>query len=293
MSNFILSCSSTVDLSKDYLEKRGIRYICFPYEIDGKDFKDDLGTTIPFHKFYDMIREGSDTKTSQINISEYLAYFEKLLGEGKDILHLDFSSGLSGSVNSAVNAANMLAEKYPDRKVVVIDSLCASSGHGLFVDKAADLRDEGMEFDELARWLEENKLHLNHWFFSTTLKYYIKGGRVSKPAGYIGEVLGICPLLHVDWAGKLVPMEKIRSKKKVKKRIVEKMIEHAYDGLNYSDKCFVSNSDCYEDAKEVADLIESTFPNLKGNVQIFDIGTIIGSHAGPGTVAVFFWGKDR
>ena len=114
MSNFILSCSSTVDLSKDYLEKRDIRYICFPYEIDGKDFKDDLGTTIPFHKFYDMIREGSDTKTSQINISEYLAYFEKLLGEGKDILHLDFSSGLSGSVNSAVNAANMLAEKYPD-----------------------------------------------------------------------------------------------------------------------------------------------------------------------------------
>lgn len=293
MASFVLSSETTVDLPKEQLESRNIPYICYHFELDGRNYLDDLGISMPYPVFYQAVRDGADAKTSQINISEYIAFFEPFLQEGKDVLHIAFSSGLSGSANSAANAAMMLMEKYPERRVNVVDSLCASAGFGLFVDKAADLRDEGMGLEQLTQWLEDNKCHLNHWFFSTTLKYYIKGGRVSKPAGYIGEVLGICPLLHVDWAGKLIPMEKVRSKKKVKKRIIERMIENAFDGLEYSDKVFISHSDCYEDARDVADAVEALFPNIKGKVQISDIGTVIGAHSGPGTVALFFWGQDR
>ena len=293
MADYILSCCSTVDLSRDHLKKRDIRYACYSFELDGVSYPDDLGVTISYEKFYKAMENGSNTKTSQINISEYITYFEKLLKEGKDILHIAFSSGLSGSYNSAINAVDLIKDKYPGRRVIVIDSLAASSGYGLLVDKAADLRDKGMSIDDLAKWVEDNKLKLHHWFFSTTLKYYIKGGRVSKPAGFVGEILGICPLLNVSNEGKLVAREKIRSKKKVKEAIVNKMIEHAQNGEKYSEKCFISNSWCHEDAVDVAKAVEKAFPNMKGKVLINDIGTVIGSHAGPGTVALFFWGDER
>lgn len=293
MADYILSCCSTADLSRDHLKKRDVSYACFSFELDGVSYPDDLGVTISFEKFYKAMENGSNTKTSQINISEYITYFEKLLTKEKNILHISFSSGLSGSYNSAVNAAELLKEKHPDCRIVVIDSLAASSGYGLLVDKAADLRDKGMSMDDLAQWVEDHKLNVHHWFFSTTLKYYIKGGRVSKPAGFVGEILGICPLLNVSNEGKLVAREKIRSKKKVKEAIVKKMIEYAQDGPQYAEKCFISNSACYEDAMDVAKAVEKAFPHMKGKVLINDIGTVIGSHAGPGTVALFFWGSER
>lgn len=293
MSEYILSCCSTADLSKEHFESRDIKYICFHYELDGKQYPDDLGQSMPIAQFYEAMANGADTRTSQINVTEYLDYFEGFLKEGKDILHISFSSGLSGSYNSAVAASSLILEKYPERKIIVIDSLCASSGYGLLMDKAADLRDEGMDMETLGKWIEENKLNLNHWFFSTDLTFYIKGGRVSKTAGSIATVLGICPLLDVDEEGHLIPRAKIRTKKKVKQAIVDRMRELALGGTDYSEKCYISHSACLEDAEDVAQAVEAEFKSLNGNVLINDIGTTIGSHTGPGTVALFFWGKTR
>lgn len=291
--SYILSCCSTADLTKEHFENRGIHYVCFHYELDGVSYPDDLGQSMSFDEFYQRMVDGAETKTAQVNIQEYLEYFIPFLEQGKDILHLTLSSGISGSYNSAVNAANIARERYPERKIYIVDSLAASSGFGLIMDKLADLRDEGMDIDALHTWTQENVLKMHHWFFSTDLTFFIKGGRVSKTAGFVGTVLGICPLLNIDAEGRLIPREKIRSKKRVIAEIVKKMEQTAENGLDYSGKCYISNSACYEDARAVADLIESKFPKLNGKVEIFSVGTTIGSHTGPGTVALFYWGEGR
>lgn len=293
MANYVLSCCSTADLSKEHFENRDIHYICFHYKLDGVDHPDDLGQTIPFEEFYKKMDEGADTVTSQVNVSEYVEYFSQFLEEGKDILHVSLSTGISGTYNSAINAALIARERYPERKIYIVDSLGASSGYGLLMDKLADLRDSGMSIEEVRDWTEEHKLNLHHWFFSTDLKFYIKGGRISKTAGAIGTILGICPLLNMDNEGRLIPRAKIRSKRKVIQEIVKRMEENADDGLDYSGKCYISQSACVEDAKEVARLVEERFPKLCGKVEINYVGTTIGSHTGPGTVALFFWGKKR
>ena len=293
MSEYILSCCSTADLTKERFNKRDIRYACFHFELDGKDYLDDLGVSLPLETMYRKMVEGASTKTSQISIGEYEKHFEEILKSGKDILHLCLSSGISGTYNSACIARDELMEKYPDRKLYIVDSLAASSGFGLIMETLADMRDSGIGIDELHDWIEENKLNLQHWFFSTDLTFYIRGGRISKASGFIGTVLNICPLLNVDYEGRLIPREKIRTKKKVITRIVEQMEKHAKDGLDYSGKCFISQSACMEDANAVAELIEERFPKLNGKVEIFPIGATIGSHTGPGTVALFFWGDKR
>ncbi len=293
LSKFILSCCSTADLSKEHFEARDISYICFHYELDGVQYPDDLGQSMPFDQFYQAMVDGADTKTSQVNADEYEAYFRKFLEEGHDILHLTLSSGISSTLNSAMIAKNTLQEEYPDRKIYVVDSLGASSGYGLLMDQLADLRDSGKSIDKVFQYAEENRLKLNHWFFSTDLTFYIKGGRVSKTAGTVGNLLNICPLLNMDNLGRLIPRYKIRTKKKVIAAIVEKMKEYADQGVNYPGKCYISQSACYEDARAVADLVEKAFPHLNGRVEINSIGTVIGSHTGPGTVALFFWGKER
>ena len=293
MANYVLSCCSTADLTKEHFESRDIHYICFHYKLNGEDHPDDLGQTIPFEKFYKAMDDGAETSTSQVNVSEYVEYFSKFLEEGKDILHVSLSTGISGTYNSAVNAALIAKERYPERKIYVVDSLGASSGYGLLMDKLADLRDSGMEIDELHSWAEEHKLELNHWFFSTDLKFYIKGGRISKTAGTIGTILGICPLLNMDNEGRLIPRAKIRTKRKAIQEIVKRMEENAEGGLDYSGKCYISQSACLDSAEEVARLVEERFPKLCGKVEINYVGTTIGSHTGPGTVALFFWGKER
>lgn len=293
MNDYIISCCSTADLSKEHFEQRSIHYICFHYELDGKQYSDDLGQSISFDDFYTAMQNGADTRTSQINAEEFEEYFEPFLKTGKDILHLCLSSGITGVVNSANIAKDNLLERYPDRKIYIVDSLAASSGFGLLMDKVADLRDEGMDIDTLHKWVEENKIKLQHWFFSTDLTFYVKGGRVSKTSGFVGNMLNICPLLHVDGEGKLIPKYKIRTKKKVIEAIVEQMKTYADNRMEYADKCYISNSFCYDDARAVADLVEKNFPNLKEKVLINNIGTTIGSHTGPGTVALFFWGDKR
>ncbi|HJC50494.1 MAG TPA: DegV family protein [Candidatus Anaerostipes avistercoris] len=293
MSQYVISCCSTADLTKEHFEKRDISYICFHFELDGTQYQDDLGESIPFDEFYQKMTDGAETRTSQVNAEEFKEYFEKFLKEGKDILHVCLSSGISGVMNSAVIAKEELEEKYPDRKIYIVDSLGASSGYGLLMDQLADLRDQGKNIEEVYRWAEEHRLELHHWFFSTDLTFFIKGGRISKTAGFVGGVLGICPLLNMGEDGTLVPRQNIRTKRKVIRAIVDKMEENARGGLDYSGKCYISQSACEEDAKAVAALVEKRFPKLNGRVEINHIGTTIGSHTGPGTVALFFWGKSR
>ena len=280
-------------MSKEHFEKIDVHYCCFHYEMDGVQYLDDLGQSMDFDVFYQRMTDGAMTKTSQINADEYEEYFTQFLSQGKDIIHLTLSSGISGTFNSANLAKALLEDKYPDRKIYVIDSLAASSGYGLLVDHLAAMRDSGATIDELAAWVEEHKLNLNHWFFSSDLTFFIRGGRISKAAGAVGTVLNICPLMNVDFEGRLIPRYKIRTKKKVIQAIVDKMAEQAEGGTDYSGKCFISHSACEEDAKAVAALVEERFPNLNGRVLINSIGTTIGSHTGPGTVALFFWGQKR
>lgn len=293
MLSYILTCCSTADMPREFFEDRKIPFITFHYILDGVEYPDDLGQTMDFEEFYKRVGAGSMPTTSQVNANQYMEFFEPYLSKGKDILHISFSSGLSGSYNSCLIARQELLEKYPDRKIVVVDSLAASSGYGLLVDMACDLRDESRDMDEIYNFLEANKLNLNHWFFSTDLSHYKRGGRVSAASAAIGGLLNICPLLNVDNNGKLVTRKKVRGKKQVIKETLKKMEEHARDGLNYSGKCFISNSATYEDARALADLIEERFANLDGKVMINSIGTVIGSHTGPGTVALFFVGDKR
>lgn len=293
MPNYILSATSTADLSKEHFEERDIHYLCFHYNIGGQDCLDDLGQSIAFDEFYDRMEKGEMTKTSQPATGDYVEYFTSLLKQGKDILHVSLSSGLSGDLNSATLAAQMLKEQFPERRIVVIDSLGASSGYGLLMDAMADRRDEGMDLDDLAAWAIEHRLELHHWFFSTDLKYYVRGGRISKASGFIGGMLHICPLLNMNDEGKLIAREKCRPEKKAIARIVEMMKEHAQGGLDYSGKVYLSMSRCPELSTPVVEAIEKTFPRMKGKVLVNSIGTTIGSHTGPGTVALFFWGDKR
>lgn len=293
MEDFILTCCSTTDMYADYFHKRDIPYAYFHYMIDGKTYDDDYGKSMPVDRFYQLIKEGAAPTTSQVNAEEFMHLWKPYLEKGKAILHLTLSSGISGVYNSAKIAEQMANEEYPNAKVIVIDSLCASSGYGMLVDYVADLRDTGVSIDQAAEWVETNKLNIHHWFFSTDLSSYVRGGRISKPEARLGSLLKVCPLLNMDDEGRLIPREKVRTKRRVIQAMFEKMQAFAQDGAEYDGKCFLSNSACLEDAQAVVDLIEAYFPKLKGKVLINNIGTVIGSHTGPGTVALFFMGNKR
>lgn len=293
MADFCLSCCSTVDLDLERMKQRDLRYVCFHYMLDGVEYPDDMGVTLPVEELFRRMSEGAETKTAQISVEAYRTHFESMLKEGRDVLHVTLSTGLTGTYNSACIAREELVEKYPERKIYVVDSLGASSGYGLIMETLADLRDAGKTIDELYHWVETNKLRMHHWFFSTDLSFYVRGGRISKAAGLVGTMLNVCPLLNMDKDGRLIPREKIRGKRRVLKRIVEQMVAHAQQGLDYSGKCFICHSVCIEDAQTVAAMVEERFPKLRGNVEIFSIGATIGSHTGPGTMALFFWGDQR
>lgn len=293
MSDYVISCCSTADLTQERYDERDIHYLLFNFELDGRQYKDDLGASIPFKEFYKAMEEGQMTKTSQPNATDYDEYFRGFLKEGKDVIHLVLSSGISGAINSAKISEENMREEFPDRKIYIVDSLAASGGFGLLMNKLADLRDSGMGIDELYNWVEEHKLEANHWFFPTDLTYLVRGGRVSKASGFFGNMLNICPLLNVDYEGRLIPRAKIRTKKKVIQATADKMLELANNGADYDEDCFINHSDCIEDANALADAIVERMPKLKDKIVINYIGTTIGSHTGPGTVALFFWGKKR
>ena len=293
MPSYVLSCCSTADVTREWLESHDIVYLYFNYFLNGELCKDDFGATNPPAQLYAKMLAGADAKTSLISAGDYVDHFEKYLGQGLDVLHVTLSSGISGTYGSACTARDELAKKYPDRKIYVVDSLAASSGYGLLMERLAELRDGGMGIDELAAWAEEHRHEVQHWFFSSDLTFFVRGGRISKAAGVMGGMLKICPVMDVEPDGSLGVKEKIRTKGKAIARVVQKMEELAEGGLDYSGKCFISHSDCLEDAQEVARRIEEKFPKLDGPVQIFPIGATIGVHTGPGTVTLFFWGQRR
>ena len=293
MPDYIITCCSTADLPYEYFLKRNIPFVCFHFNMDGIEYPDDLGQSMSFEEFYKRIAAGAMPTTSQVSVGQYIVFFDPYLKEGKDILHISLSSGLSGSYNSALLARDELLQKYPDRKILIVDSLGASSGYGLLTDMAADMRDADSTLEQVYAWVEENKLYIHHWFFSTDLTHLKRGGRLSATSAFMGTLLHICPLLNMNVEGKLVPRAKIRGKTHAISEIVNMMEGHAREGVDYSGKCFISNSACYEDARAVADLIEEKFPKLNGPILIMSIGTAIGAHTGPGTVALFFLGDRR
>lgn len=290
---FILSCESTVDLPYKHMQQRNIPVTFYSYAIDSEEYSDDMGRNPQaLTQFYSMLADGKMPSTSQINEYQYEEFFDGLLKNG-DVLHIAFGSGMTPSVKNAVKAAESLKDKYPDRKLVVIDSLCSSSGYGMLVDGAADIADSGKTLEETAQWVYDNRRNIHHQFFSTDLKYYRRGGRVSGPAAMIGTILSICPIMRLDDEGKIIAYSKVRGKAAAIKTTLDAMEQHAVGGKDYSGKCLISHSNCIADAKQTESAIIERFPKLKGNVEIFDIGTIIASHTGPGTVAVFFFGDER
>ncbi|SEH37569.1 MULTISPECIES: DegV family protein [Atopobiaceae] len=293
MCDYILSCCSTADLTEGMLKAIDVECVYFNYEIDGIACKDDFGRTHTSSDLFSRMLAGSDVKTSQVSMGDYIEFWRPFLEQGKSVLHVTLSSGISGTYQSACMAAERCMKDYPGLKVVVVDSLAASSGYGLLVDKMAELRNGGMGIDELAVWAEEHRLEVQHWFFSTDLTFFIRGGRISKTAGFFGNMLKICPLMSVEADGSLAVKEKIRTKKKAAARVVELMEQLADGRLDYDKKVFISNSACLSDAEVVSELLEKKFAKIDGSVQHFDIGATIGCHTGPGTVAVFFWGDRR
>lgn len=293
MSEFVLSCCSTADLTHEHFESHDIKYVRNSYYLDGVRYEDDLWQSMSPEEFYKRLADGAETKTSQVTVSEFSDYFRTFLEDGKDVLHLCLSSGLSGTYNSASIAAGELSEEFPDRKIYVVDSLGASSGYGLLMITLADMRDEGKSIDECYEWAKEHCLNMHYWFCSQDLTQYIRGGRVSKTAGVFGTVLGICPVLHCDGEGKLIPKKKVRGKNAAVKSLVEKMEEYADNGIDYNNRCYICHSNCIEDAKALRETVQAKFTKIKGDIIINNIGPTIGSHSGSGTVAVFFFGEKR
>jgi DegV family protein with EDD domain len=290
---FALTTCSTADMPASWFKTRNISFVPFHYHMDGADYPDDLGQTMPFPDFYARLAAGSTATTSQVNVAQFMRFFEPFLLEGRDIVHISLSSSISGTYGSACVARDELRQKYPERKIYTVDSLAASAGCGLLADAAADMRDSGASADEAYAWIEANKLRLHHWFFVTDLTSLRRGGRVSATAAFVGNLLNICPLLNLNSEGKLVPRAKERGQKRVIAAIVEKMKTHADGGTAYAGKCFISHSRYADVAQKVADLVSNSFPALAAPVFVSDIGAVIGAHTGPGTVALFFFGDER
>ncbi|MCD8040458.1 MAG: DegV family protein [Clostridia bacterium] len=293
MAEYKITCCSTADISEEHLKKLGCAYGKYHYIIDGKDYPDDLYVSAPPSEFYGKIDAGAMPTTAQVTPEELCEVFEPILAAGYDLLHIEFSSGLSGGWQSAQAARDIMAKKYPKRKIYVVDSLAASSGYGLLVDKAVELKNGGMDIDELKSWIEDNRLNLRHWFYSTNLMHFKRGGRVSGPSAAIGTMLKICPVMDVNDEGKLIVREKALGRKKALKSLFEHMREQAQDGLDYCEKCYICHSMMEEDANTLKAMVEEAFPRLNGSVEINPIGTVIGSHTGPGTVALFFFSTDK
>ena len=292
--NFTLSCCSTVDVPYHYLESRSIPVLFYTYVVDDVTYVDDMGRdpqALPH--FYEMLAAGKLPQTSQVNVAEYMAFFEELLKRGGDVLHLGFTSGQSGSIHNAFLAAEMLKEKYPEQKLLVVDTLCSSSGYGMLVDTVADMRDTGATVEEAYQWTMDNRNKVHHQFFSTDMTQFRRTGRVSGATAAIATVLNICPIMRLDSKGAIKAYDKVRGKHKAIEVTADTMEQHAQGGRDYDQRCWICHSQCLDLAKQLAEQLELRFPHLKDQIRIFDIGTIIGSHAGPGTVAVFFYGDER
>ena len=290
---FIFSCESTVDMPYDYLINRNVSIIDYTYTINGNEYNDNMGRDPKsLENFYKLIDEGFLPSTSQINQYRYKEYFEGLLKKSNYIFHLAFGTGVTPSYINAVNAANELMTENPQVEIIVIDTKCASSGYGMFVDYVLDLRDEGKTIDEILNWIEPNIVRVHHEFFSTDFRMFKRSGRVSGLKATIGSVLGICPIMHFNKDGKMISYDSTRGKKAAINNIVNEMKKHATSNTSYNGKCYISHSNYIEGAMLLKNKIEEEFKNIT-EVKVFEIGNIIASHTGPGTVALFYMGDER
>ncbi len=287
MRSYVISTDSSADLSEAYLKEHQITMISLSCILNGETYNSE--NPITPKQLYDNIREGAMPTTSQVNPEQAKAAFEPLLKEGKDILHLSFSSGLSGTYNSMCIAAEELQEKYPERKIVVIDTLCASLGEGLIDYKALELQKEGKSLEEVAQWVEENKLKICHFFMVEDLNHLQKGGRISKTAAVLGTMVQIKPIIYLDNEGKLQIIKKERGRKKAMNKIVDMAID-ACEG-KMPDMVMIPHGNCPKDAEYVAELVRKKMGVT--NIMMNDIGTVIGGHTGPGMVAVVCMGVHR
>ncbi len=290
MNDYILISDSSTDLTPELMKESNIEILPLTFMVDGKSYLNYLDEReMSIKEFYSLLRGGKVVTTGQVNVKNFLDVFEKYLKNGLDILYIAFSSGLSGTYNSATIAASELSEKYPERKIVVVDSLSASMGEGLLVYLAAQKAKNGASIDEVAKWVEDNKLNLCHWFTVDDLLFLKRGGRVSSAAALMGTALGIKPVMHVDNEGHLIPISKVRGRRKSLDALVAKMEESA---INPKEQVvFISHGDCLEDAEYLAKQIKSKL-KVK-DIKINTIGPVIGAHSGPGTMALFFLGSER
>lgn len=290
MKDFIITTDTTADLPADYIEKHQIELLSMTYTINDKSYTWD--NPLPVKDFYKMMSDGAMPTTSQVNPEEAAEAFEKIIKEKDvDILHIAFSSGLSGTYNSVRLAAMDLAAKYPEHKIIVIDSLAASMGEGLLVHKAVTMKESGKSLEETAAWIEENKLHLVHNFTVNDLFHLYRGGRLSKTAAFVGTMINLKPVLHVDNEGHLIPLSKVRGRKKSLIALVDCMEKQMGSWRDKNDIVFIAHGDCEEDAKYVADLVKER--TGIDSFLINYVGPTIGAHTGPGVMTLFYMGDYR
>lgn len=286
---FIVSTDAAADLGLDYIKQRDIKVISMRFTLDGTEYLFGNGEPgFSAEELFDKLRKGAKAKSQLVNLEQHIEHFEPFLKAGHDVLHIPLSSALSGTAENAKNAAQVLAEKYPDRKLIVFNFNGASMGQGLFVDYLADLRDEGKTIDEAHAWAETHALKLCHYFTVDDLGHLKRGGRISGFSSFVGSILKIKPLLHVDDAGRLIAVRKVMGRGKALAGLAEMMKELSSEETT---RAFICHADCKAEAETVADRIKADLGVT--DITIGMMGPIIGLHSGPGTIALFFLGKKR
>ncbi len=287
MNDYIILTDSSSDLSSEIMQKYGVEAISLEVNIDGVGTK--YNHELDLKSFYDLVREKTGVKTSAVNMERFKDFFKPYLESGKDVIYLGFSSGLSATFMNGRNACEELSEEYPDRRIVALDSLCASLGQGLLVTLAAKKKMEGASFDEVVAFIEDTKLHLCHWFTVDDLFFLKRGGRVSAATAVLGTVLAIKPVMHVDNEGHLINVAKARGRRASITAMVDKLVE---TGINPENQLmYICHGDCFEDAQLLSDLVKEKYPACE--IMIDYTGPVIGAHSGPGTLALFFIGTER
>ncbi|MEE1085950.1 MAG: DegV family protein [Schaedlerella sp.] len=290
MRDYVITINSTADMPLKWLEERDIKVAPLKYTIDNETYVDMHG--LSSEEFFGKLRDGMMAVTTQVNPDGAREMMEPILKEGKDILHLGFSSALSGTYNSMRLAAEELREEYPEAKIIVIDTLCACMGEGILLYHALKKKDEGMTINELAQWVEENKLHVIHNITVDDLEHLHRGGRLSKASAVLGSIVKIKPIIVVDDEGKLGVVAKERGRKKAMNTIVDMAAEQAkgWEEMN-KEMVMITHGDCLEEAEALAEIVRKKMD--VENVLINNIGTVIGAHTGPGVLAVFCMGEKR
>ena len=282
-----------MDLPFDYIKGRNISILFYTYSINGELYTDNMQQDKNNLKdFYEKLDGGVIVKTSQINEFKYYDYFDKLLVDN-DVLHICMGSGMSPSYYNALMAKELLMKKHPNRRLEILDSLCSSGGYGLLVDVCADMKEKNKSIDEIISWVMNNRNRVHHQFFSTNIKFFRRSGRISGPTAFISTALGICPLMRLNSEGKIVSYSKCRGVRRTIRCIYETICRDCQNGLDYNNKLFIYHANSLENALDLKRMLEEKFINLRGKIRITEIGNIIGSHCGPGTVAVSFLGSER